>query len=171
MTSESLALAARTKLVSWQDPAELLAAGDGEAVFACTPDESTYNPMGIVHGGLLCTLLDTAAGCLAARERHARGRRAGGPYSDGGSTRRCWIRPGPRPGPRRTGRHLSGAVDLLRRPVAGSAVATAAILTWGRRPVTGKLCHDPSIACHMRCGLPHRIQVAALTDDHGAARR
>ena len=56
-------------------------------------------------------------------------------------------------------------------PVAGSAVAAAAILTWGRPPVTGKLYHDPSIACHMRCGLPHRIQVAALTDDHGAARR
>jgi uncharacterized protein (TIGR00369 family) len=43
--------------------AELLAVGDGEALFACAPDESTYNPMGIVHGGLLCTLLDTAAGC------------------------------------------------------------------------------------------------------------
>jgi uncharacterized protein (TIGR00369 family) len=43
--------------------AELLAVGDGEALFACTADESTYNPMGIVHGGLLCTLLDTAAGC------------------------------------------------------------------------------------------------------------
>jgi uncharacterized protein (TIGR00369 family) len=43
--------------------AELLAVGDGEARFACTPDSSTYNPMGIVHGGLLCTLLDTAAGC------------------------------------------------------------------------------------------------------------
>ena len=27
------------------------------------PDESTYNPIGIVHGGFLCTLLDSAAGC------------------------------------------------------------------------------------------------------------
>jgi uncharacterized protein (TIGR00369 family) len=43
--------------------AELLEVGDGEAVFACTPDESTYNPIGIVHGGLLSTLLDTAAEC------------------------------------------------------------------------------------------------------------
>jgi uncharacterized protein (TIGR00369 family) len=43
--------------------AELVSVGEGEAVFHCTPDESTYNPMGIVHGGLLCTLLDTAAGC------------------------------------------------------------------------------------------------------------
>jgi uncharacterized protein (TIGR00369 family) len=43
--------------------AELVSVGEGEAVFRCTPDESTYNPLGIVHGGLLCTLLDTAAGC------------------------------------------------------------------------------------------------------------
>ena len=69
---------------------------------------------------------------------------------------------------------LSGAGFSLVRGLAlfrGRAVAAAAILTWGRRQVTGKLCHDPSIACHMRCGLPHRIQVAALTDDHGAPRR
>jgi uncharacterized protein (TIGR00369 family) len=43
--------------------AELLSVGDGEAVFRCTPDESSYNPIGMVHGGLLCTLLDSAAGC------------------------------------------------------------------------------------------------------------
>ncbi len=43
--------------------ARLVSAGDGEAVFRCTPDESTYNPVGLVHGGLLCTLLDSAAGC------------------------------------------------------------------------------------------------------------
>jgi uncharacterized protein (TIGR00369 family) len=43
--------------------AELASVGEGEAVFRCTPDESTYNPIGIVHGGLLCTLLDSAAGC------------------------------------------------------------------------------------------------------------
>jgi uncharacterized protein (TIGR00369 family) len=42
---------------------ELVSVGEGEAVFRCTPDESTYNSLGIVHGGLLCTLLDTAAGC------------------------------------------------------------------------------------------------------------
>jgi uncharacterized protein (TIGR00369 family) len=37
--------------------------GDGEVRFTCAPDESTYNPLGMVHGGLLCTMLDTAAGC------------------------------------------------------------------------------------------------------------
>lgn len=35
----------------------------GEAVFVCTPDESVYNPLGMVHGGLVCTLLDSAIGC------------------------------------------------------------------------------------------------------------
>jgi uncharacterized protein (TIGR00369 family) len=35
----------------------------GLAVFACAPDESVYNPIGMVHGGLLCTLADSAAGC------------------------------------------------------------------------------------------------------------
>jgi uncharacterized protein (TIGR00369 family) len=43
--------------------AEIVSIGEGEAVFRCTPDESTYNPLDMVHGGLLCTLLDTAAGC------------------------------------------------------------------------------------------------------------
>jgi uncharacterized protein (TIGR00369 family) len=42
---------------------ELVCVGEGEVRFRCTPDESVYNPMGVVHGGLLCTLLDTAAGC------------------------------------------------------------------------------------------------------------
>ena len=36
---------------------------DGRVVFTCTPDESTYNPIGAVHGGLVCTLLDSVAGC------------------------------------------------------------------------------------------------------------
>jgi len=35
----------------------------GDAVFRCEPDESTYNPIGVVHGGLACILLDTVAGC------------------------------------------------------------------------------------------------------------
>ena len=41
--------------------AELVAVGDGEALFRCTPDASTDNPIGMVHGGLLCTLLDSAS--------------------------------------------------------------------------------------------------------------
>jgi uncharacterized protein (TIGR00369 family) len=37
--------------------------GDGEVRFAVTPDESAYNPIGLVHGGLVCTLLDSVVGC------------------------------------------------------------------------------------------------------------
>lgn len=43
--------------------AELVSVDDGAVVFRCTPDESTYNPLGLVHGGMVCTLLDSAAGC------------------------------------------------------------------------------------------------------------
>jgi uncharacterized protein (TIGR00369 family) len=35
----------------------------GLAVFECQPGESVYNPIGVVHGGLVCTLADSAAGC------------------------------------------------------------------------------------------------------------
>lgn len=35
----------------------------GSVTFRCTPDESHYNPVGTVHGGLVCTLLDSALGC------------------------------------------------------------------------------------------------------------
>jgi uncharacterized protein (TIGR00369 family) len=35
----------------------------GRVVFECDPDESSYNPLGVVHGGLVCTLLDTVSGC------------------------------------------------------------------------------------------------------------
>jgi len=35
----------------------------GRVVFQVEPDESVYNPIGLVHGGLLCTLADSAAGC------------------------------------------------------------------------------------------------------------
>ena len=32
-------------------------------VFTCRPDESAYNPIGAIHGGVVCTLLDSVAGC------------------------------------------------------------------------------------------------------------
>jgi uncharacterized protein (TIGR00369 family) len=35
----------------------------GHVVFEGTPDESVYNPIGTVHGGLVCTLADTVAAC------------------------------------------------------------------------------------------------------------
>lgn len=36
---------------------------DGEVVFAARPDESLYNPIGMVHGGVAATMLDSAIGC------------------------------------------------------------------------------------------------------------
>lgn len=37
----------------------------GRVTFLCTPGEEHYNPLGTIHGGLVCTLLDTVAGCAA----------------------------------------------------------------------------------------------------------
>lgn len=41
----------------------LVEVGEGDAVFELTPDESHYNPIGVVHGGVALTLLDSAAAC------------------------------------------------------------------------------------------------------------
>lgn len=35
----------------------------GRVVFTCDVDESANNPIGLVHGGLVCTLADTVIGC------------------------------------------------------------------------------------------------------------
>jgi len=35
----------------------------GYAVFECVPGERHYNPIGVVHGGLAMTLLDSCMGC------------------------------------------------------------------------------------------------------------
>jgi len=42
---------------------DLIAVEEGRVEFSCAVDESVYNPIGVVHGGLVCTLLDTVAGC------------------------------------------------------------------------------------------------------------
>jgi uncharacterized protein (TIGR00369 family) len=42
---------------------QIVRVADGEVEFTCAPDESAYNPIGVVHGGLVCTLLDTVIGC------------------------------------------------------------------------------------------------------------
>jgi uncharacterized protein (TIGR00369 family) len=48
----------------------------GHAVFECRPGEQHYNPIGVVHGGLAMTLLDSAMGCCV----HTR-MPAGGAYT------------------------------------------------------------------------------------------
>ena len=36
---------------------------EGVVIFTLTPHESHYNPLGVVHGGVLSTVLDTVLGC------------------------------------------------------------------------------------------------------------
>ncbi|MGO1172752.1 MAG: PaaI family thioesterase [Actinomycetaceae bacterium] len=42
---------------------DILEVERGTVTFSSTPDESHDNPIGVVHGGLVCTLLDSALGC------------------------------------------------------------------------------------------------------------
>jgi uncharacterized protein (TIGR00369 family) len=42
---------------------DIRALEEGRVEFTCELDESVYNPIGVVHGGLVCTMLDTVAGC------------------------------------------------------------------------------------------------------------
>src|SRR3954466_6342820 len=42
---------------------DIRALEEGRVEFGCTLDEWVYTPIGVVHGGLVCTLLDTVAGC------------------------------------------------------------------------------------------------------------
>ena len=98
---------ARTRTVSWQDPAGALdrlrtmsgldylramsrgevpappiarllgvdidSLEEGRVVMTMDPEEHLYNPLGVVHGGALATLLDTVMGC-AVHTRLAAGR-------------------------------------------------------------------------------------------------
>ncbi|MBO0679222.1 PaaI family thioesterase [Mycolicibacterium sp. S2-37] len=59
MMSGALAGAPISQLMQF----ELTHAEPGTVTFVCRPDESMYNPIGAIHGGLACTLLDSAAGC------------------------------------------------------------------------------------------------------------
>jgi acyl-coenzyme A thioesterase PaaI-like protein len=42
---------------------EAVLAEEGHVEFRCTPDASHFNPLGTVHGGYACTVLDSAAAC------------------------------------------------------------------------------------------------------------
>jgi uncharacterized protein (TIGR00369 family) len=42
---------------------EFAEVSEGRVEFRCEVDESVYNPIGVVHGGVVCTLLDSVAGC------------------------------------------------------------------------------------------------------------
>jgi uncharacterized protein (TIGR00369 family) len=42
---------------------DLIEVHEGHVVFEVVPNEYHYNPLGVVHGGLAATLLDSAMGC------------------------------------------------------------------------------------------------------------
>ncbi|CAN5369876.1 PaaI family thioesterase [soil metagenome] len=42
---------------------DLTSVEEGVVTFTAQPDESHYNPIGAVHGGFACTVLDSVAGC------------------------------------------------------------------------------------------------------------
>ena len=42
---------------------EIVSVAPGTAEFRLEPQEFHFNPLGLVHGGVLCTLLDTVIGC------------------------------------------------------------------------------------------------------------
>jgi uncharacterized protein (TIGR00369 family) len=42
---------------------DLVEVGEGRVVFAAHPGPEHYNPIGMVHGGLAATLIDSATGC------------------------------------------------------------------------------------------------------------
>ena len=52
---------------------EIVELSEGKATFAVVPGEHHYNPIGVVHGGVAATLLDTVMGC-AVHTRLPRGR-------------------------------------------------------------------------------------------------
>lgn len=68
----------RTFIASGQRPGigdaldfDLVEVDDGRAVFVGVPGAHAYNPMGIVHGGYVATLLDSACGCAVHSKLNA----------------------------------------------------------------------------------------------------
>jgi uncharacterized protein (TIGR00369 family) len=52
---------------------DLVEVEPGRAVFELVPGEHHYNPIGVVHGGLAMTLLDSAMGCAVQTQMPAGG--------------------------------------------------------------------------------------------------
>ncbi|HSA88845.1 MAG TPA: PaaI family thioesterase [Burkholderiales bacterium] len=52
---------------------DLVEVEPGHAVFELAPGEQHYNPIGVVHGGIAMTLLDSAMGCAVQTQMPAGG--------------------------------------------------------------------------------------------------
>jgi len=50
---------------------QLVEVEPGNVVFECVPGKQHYNPLGVVHGGLAMTLLDSAMGCSVQTQMSA----------------------------------------------------------------------------------------------------
>ena len=61
MVEGSLPLPPIMKLIGFKP----ILAEEGHVIFTGLADESHYNPIGSVHGGIFATLLDSATGCAA----------------------------------------------------------------------------------------------------------
>ncbi len=59
MMNGELTLSGMAQLMDFR----LVEVAEGRAVFSIKPDERHYNGIGIAHGGLAATLLDSAMGC------------------------------------------------------------------------------------------------------------
>jgi uncharacterized protein (TIGR00369 family) len=109
---------------------DLVEVEPGHAVFECVPGEQHYNPIGVVHGGLAMTLLDSAMGCAVQTQM-----RAGGGYTT-----------------------LEAKTNLVRAitSTSGKLRAVGKIIHVGKRVATaqarledaaGKLCAHASTTC------------------------
>jgi uncharacterized protein (TIGR00369 family) len=109
---------------------DLVEVEPGHAVFECVPGEQHYNPIGVVHGGLAMTLLDSAMGCAVQTQM-----RAGGGYTT-----------------------LEAKTNLVRAitSTSGKLRAVGKIIHLGKRVATaqarledaaGKLCAHASTTC------------------------
>ncbi len=104
---------------------------EGRAVFAVVPQEFHYNPIGIVHGGLAMTLLDSAMGCAVQTTL---------PAGMGYTTLEIKVN-FDRPITRETGRVLCEAKVVN----GGKTVATAEGRVWAEE--TGKLLAHGTTTC------------------------
>ena len=104
---------------------------EGRVVFAVQPAEYHYNPIGLVHGGLAATLLDSAMGCAVQTLL---------PAGVGYTTLEVKVNY-VRPMTRDTGRVLAEATVLHR----GSRVATAEGRVFAED--TGKLLAHATTTC------------------------